>query len=211
MHSGIIVLLIMMLSGLISCQRKPAVERHDTMTSGEATVAIDECFLPFMREEIAVFQGINEDATIHPLYVSEKEAFDLLFKDSVRLIVAGRNITEAEKERLKDMKLIPRSIKIAEDAVALIVHASNKDTIVSIPTLKKMMTGKITRWNQLNPHSSLGTIQVVFDHPSSSTIRYINEKVCQKEPLATTFGQFSPMKQFSIMWPATPMLLVSSA
>ncbi len=156
--------------------------RTDTMTSGVAKVAIDETCLPFMREEVGVFESINNDADIQEQYMSDEEAISLLLKDSIRLAVTSRDFTQAEKDRLKENKLLSRSIKIALDAVALIIHGSRTDTLIGVPTLKKMLTGSITEWSQVVPGSKLGKIRIVFDKPTSSTVRFLQEKVCENEP-----------------------------
>lgn len=161
-----------------ACHRQPPVTRTDTMTSGHLVVAIDETCLPFMREEIAVFEGLNIEASVTPLYINDEDGIDLLLKDSLRLVIAARDFTQAEKDHLKANKLLPRSNLIAKDGVAFIVHRNNKDTLLALPTLKKILTGAITEWSQVYPGSKLGPIRVVFDTPTSSTIRYLQEKVC---------------------------------
>ena len=43
--------------------------------------------------------------------------------------------------------------------------------------LHDIFTGKTTRWDQLDPKSRMGEIEVVFDNTSSSTVRYVIEKI----------------------------------
>jgi len=175
-------LLLALLLGLTACNRKPVVTRTDTMFSGEAKVAIDETCLPFMREEVTVFESLNDEADIQPIYLSDEEAIKLLLNDSLRLVVAARDFTPEEKIYLQqEKKLLPRSNKIALDAVALIVHKNNKDTFMTVSNLKKILTGKTTKWNQLYPGSTLGDFRVVFDRPTSSTVRYLKETICENQ------------------------------
>ena len=154
-----------------ACNQKPKITRFDTETSGRAIIASDECFAPIIKEELAVFLGLNPEAEITPNYMGENELFDFLLKDSIRLIIAARDITESERNAIKRMKLTPRSQKIARDGIVLITNRNNVDSLINVSTLKKIMTGEITDWNQLysDSNSTLGKIQVVFDHPSSST------------------------------------------
>jgi phosphate transport system substrate-binding protein len=153
--------------------------RTDTETSGEAIMAADECFAPIVKEELDVFTGINVEAKVTPIYTGEKEIFDLLLSDSVRLIMAARDITEGEKAKIREKKLNPRSQIIAQDAIALIINKSNIDSVINFATVKKIMTGEITKWDEIEGHKSkgLGEIKVVFDNPGSSTLRFINEKI----------------------------------
>ena len=162
-----------------SCHRnQQAITRTDTLTSGEATIAADECLEPIIKEEIAVFTGLNLDANITPVFAPEQEIFNFLMNDSIRLIVAARDISETEKQHLKNLKRYPRSQKIAIDGIALIINIENQDSLLSVNDLQKMITGEIQDWN-FNSSSHKGTrpITIVFDHQNSSTLRFINDSI----------------------------------
>ena len=181
-------ILFLFLSALLlfySCDRRK-ITRTDTETSGVAVIAVDECFSPIVNEELAVFTGLNPEATINPIYTGEHEVFRLLVADSVRLIIAARELSEQEKATIESRKLAVRSQKIARDGIALIVNKGNNDSIISTNQLKKIMTGEISDWNELNPagKSKLGNIRVVFDNPNSSTLRFINDIVTGGEVLS---------------------------
>jgi phosphate transport system substrate-binding protein len=166
---------------LYSCDRRK-ITRTDTETSGFAVIAADECFAPIMKEELDVFTGLNPEAKFSPLYIGEKDLFHLLVTDSVRLIIAARDLSESEKFTIEEQKLTIRSQKIARDGIALIINKSNPDSMINIASLKKIMNGKISHWNELSSgHSTLGEIKVVFDHPNSSTLRFIHETILDGE------------------------------
>ena len=172
---------------LISCHRnEKAITRTDTLTSGEAIIASDECLEPVIREELAVFTGLNTQAYINPVFASEQDIFNFLMSDSIRLIVAARDITEAEKMHLKGLKLVPRSQKIAIDGIALIINKENKDSLLSVIDLQKIITGEIQDWNLISS-SNTGTrpITVVFDQQNSSTLRFINDSICKGKKMAS--------------------------
>lgn len=172
-------ILLAMILGVtaIACNQKRGPERTDTTSTGVATVICDDCFSPFMREEAYVFQALNSDATIHLKFANEVDALNLLFKDSVRLIVAARDLTPEEKQTLKDKKLMPRSAKIAVDGIALIINKQNQDSLISVEEFRKILSGRIRTWNDLRPGSGRGTIDVVFDNANSSTVRYVQDSV----------------------------------
>lgn len=168
------------------CNRKK-ITRTDTPSSGVAVLASDGCYGNITQEEIDVFEALNQEAFLLPVYTSEKEAVALLLNDSVRLAILARDLTEAEKQIIKarNRQLVPRSQKIGVDGIAIIVHKSNPDSLISLETLQKVMTGKAGTWKQLNPSSKLGDIVVVFDHPTSSTVSFIRDSVCGSDPPAT--------------------------
>jgi phosphate transport system substrate-binding protein len=160
--------------------------RTDTEKSGTAVIGCDESFAPIMDEELAVFTGLNTDAFIEPVYTSEPELFKMLLDDSLRLIMAARDLTNEEKEFIKQRKQQPRTQRIAIDGIALIINKANADSLISVQDLKKIMTGEITKWNQVASakNSKLGDINVVFDNPNSSTLRFINDSIAKRSQLS---------------------------
>lgn len=162
----------------MSCSNREAkVLRTDTPTSGYAEIAVDDCFAPIIDEQINVFEATYPDASIIPHYLGETDALNLILQDSIRLVVAARDLTENEKEVIRSKKLMPRSQKIAIDGIALIINKENTDSLISVSALKKIMTGEISSWKELNPQSKYNEISVVFDNPSSSTVRYIKDSI----------------------------------
>lgn len=180
-HIAFILLLGMAVTAT-SCRNKTQAPT-DTVSSGVIKISVDESFRPLIQEEIDVYEGLYPAAGLIPEYTSEVEAINLLLKDSVRLTVSTRRLTEAEINGLQEKKLFPKEIKIATDGIALITHKQNADTILSVPDLTKILTGKITQWSELDPKSKLGKIQVVFDNSNSSTIRYVIDSLCKGQPL----------------------------
>jgi phosphate transport system substrate-binding protein len=80
--------------------------------------------------------------------------------------------------------MVVRELRIAIDAVALIVNTENEESIIGIPTLKRILTGEITEWRELNPRSNLGKIDVIFDNPNSSTVRFAIDSICGGQELS---------------------------
>lgn len=179
--------LFLLLFVIIGCNRNErAITRTDTQTSGEALILSDECFEPIINEELFVFEGINNEAFITPIFTGENEAFKLMMDDSIRLIIAARDLTNDEINHLKGIKRMPRSQKIATDAIALIINKNNNDSLLSINDLQKIITGEIKDWNEisLKKTKTPRPISIVFDHPNSSTLRYIKDSICKGKPLS---------------------------
>ena len=157
--------------------------RLDTPTSGVGEIVADECFAPIVQEQVDVFEGLNSEAAIIPTYTSELQAFDLFLSDSIRVLIASRELTPNEAQIIKDRKQVLRSQKYAVDGIALIVNKANVDTLITISDIKKIMTGQVRSWKDINPNSKLGEIIVTFDTPNSSTVRYIRDSICRGEAL----------------------------
>lgn len=170
--AGILIMSIL----FAGCRSKAKYE--DTPGSGFIRIAVDAALEPVVEEEIAVFEALNTRAGILPQYTSETQAIDLLLKDSVRLAVATRGLTEEEIESFHSRKFFPEVIKIATDGIALIIHKDNADSLINMKMLKKILTGEVTRWDELYSGSHLGKFQVVFDNPNSGTVRFMIDSVC---------------------------------
>ena len=169
---------------LFSCSDQRKITRTDTPTSGIAEIAVDECFAPVIQEQVDVFGALNHEALVIPIFTSENEAFNLFMKDSLRVIIATRQLTANETQIIKERKQAPRTQRLAIDGIALIVNKENMDTLITVSDIKKIMTGKIKDWKEINPKSKLGEISVVFDSPNSSTVRFIKDSICGGEPLS---------------------------
>lgn len=178
-----VLLLILIVTSAIplsSCHKRNI--RTDTLTSGIAQIAVDESFAPIMEAGVNVFESLNSDAAILPIYTSEQNAYQLLMDDSIRLVIGTRLLTEQEKAIIKDRNQRIRTQKIAMDGIALVTHKTNNDTLLSIDNIRDIITGKIGHWNQLNPDSPLDSMTVVFDTPGSSMVRYISDSLCHSLP-----------------------------
>lgn len=170
--------------GVAACGSKPKDGRTDTYTSGVISIAVDESFQPILQEEIDVFECLYPLAGIVPRFVTEREAVNLLLRDSVRLAVATRMLTQEELLSFHSRKFFPQQTKVATDGLALIVNRLNTDTLICVDDVVRILTGKVTRWRELYPQSRLGQLTMVFDNQNSSTVRWMMDSICQGAPLA---------------------------
>lgn len=176
--------LLVMLSLLSACQGKPKDGLTDTYTSGVIAIAADESFRPIVQEEIDVFEGMFPLAGIVPRYVTEVEAVNLLLKDSLRLAITSRRLTPEEMNSFHSRKFYPQEIKIATDGLALITHRGNRDTLITMKDIRRILTGDAKRWKDIYPDSRLEDIRLVFDHKNSSTVRFAVDSICKGASLS---------------------------
>ena len=169
----------------VSCKKAaPNDGWTDTLKSGVIRIASDEGFESLMDAEIAAFEIRYDSAYIFPIYTNEKEAIRLLIDDSVRFSLTTRELNPQEKREFENKKRVVRTSLIAFDGVALITNLSNPDSIIGLPTLRKIFTGEITSWSQINPDSKLDTIRVLFDGNESGIKRYALDSIVRGEPLS---------------------------
>lgn len=158
----------------------------ETMYSGDIKIAVDESFKPIMEEELQVYRALTPEANVTPIYCSEVEAINLLLKDSVRLVIANRRLTENELASFHARKFFPESIRMAVSGIALITNPANTDSLLTVGQFRNILTGKITEWKELYPQSKLEKLQVVFDNPNSGLIHYAIDSICEGQKLAST-------------------------
>jgi phosphate transport system substrate-binding protein len=181
-------LIILMVSLLFVSCKKNMNGQQDSPTSGVVQIAVDETFAPIVDNEIDVFESIYKTAGIVERVCPEIDAFNLLLKDSVRMIIATRTLNEEENAYFKNKKIFPKEVKLAVDAVALIVNNNNNDTLLTTANVKRILLGEISQWNQINPMSKLGAIKVIFDNPKSSTAEYAVKEICGNTKLASSLS-----------------------
>ncbi len=175
------ILCVLICMSMHSCSSPGGVDYR--MYEGNIRFACDESFANVLDQQVVVFTKSNPGAYINISPGNEQEIIKALLDDSVRLIAATRELTQPEKNHLLEKQLEARSTHIAVDAVAFIVNKENSDSVLTVDNIHRILTGEVTRWDQLFPDSPLGKIQVVFDNRNSSTVRYAIDSICAPEPL----------------------------
>lgn len=163
---------------LFSCQKKDKKGNYlDTATTGEIDIAVDESLAPLVEAELTTFQGLYQYTKINAHYMPENDAIQQLVADSVQTVIVSRKLTPKEAEYVKVRKLKLTTVKIAVDAIALIVNKQNTDTLLSYAQVVDIVKGQIQNWTQLNANSTLSGIKVVFDSNNSSTVRFVKDSL----------------------------------
>lgn len=141
----------------------------DTPTTGTLTISVDQTFKPLIDSEISTFESIYNYAKVKVQYKSETEVFNDLLNDSIKVIIASRDLNPDEIKQFQKWEIVPRVTKIAIDAIALIGSKDLKDTVFTVEEIKSLLEGE-----DILP--SLRKTKIVFDENNSSTINYIIKK-----------------------------------
>ncbi|MFN0048442.1 MAG: PstS family phosphate ABC transporter substrate-binding protein [Cytophagales bacterium] len=160
----------------IGCENDINKKGADTATYGTIRIASDESFQPIVDAELDIFRAFYTHATLNIEYKPEDAAFELLLKDSVRLIFASRTLNDYEKSVFEKVKIIPRINKVAIDGVALVTNNANPDSLLTMNQLKAIFNGMTINWKLINKNNAFGDIKIVFDNGSSSNLRYVVDK-----------------------------------
>lgn len=175
LHSGVLILCLIMFLPLTSCYNAAKKAAIETPTSGNIKIDVDESFQPLLDTEIFTFTSLYRNAKIKPVYKPEVDVINDFMNDSVHVIVTSRKLTDNQIQYLRDSLIIARTITFAYDALALITNKENRDTLLKFDTVKDIFTGKIQNWKDIDPRSKLGGIRVIFDNTKSGNIRYFKE------------------------------------
>ncbi len=169
---------------LSACEQKgPDGVKLDTPTSGSVSIMVDEGYQPVIASVIDVFDSIYRGTKINARYVPEMEAVKALVDDSVEVIIIPRPLTDDETNYFKSKGFVPRVNLVAHDAVAFIINPANKDSVLTVDHVRRILTGEITTWKQINPKSGMGKITLVFDNANSSNVRYCRDSIAGGAPL----------------------------
>jgi phosphate transport system substrate-binding protein len=160
------------LVALFASCKSDVKEPTDTLSTGKMVISVDETYKPIIEEQLRVFDSSypNADITVH--YKPEAECIKDFMNDSVKLILITRELSANEKTVLENKKVVPTSLAIAKDAMAIIVNNSSADSVLSIDQLKGILTGQYNK-----------KYTVVFDNQGSSTLRYVMDSIIPGEKL----------------------------
>lgn len=159
---------ILLLISACNSNENPFSYGDDTHSRGKMSIYVEESFKPLFETCIYTFESQYPKAKIKPSYLSEGEIIDAFFKDSVKTICISRDFTTTEKKALRKKLVEVRSNKIAEDAIALILHPSNPDTMMTIDEVKAIIRGEKTVWKGIKTK-----INIVFDKENSANFYYL--------------------------------------
>ena len=158
-----------------SCFNRGTKPLNETPTRGNIKITVDESFQPLLETEIFTFTHLYTNAFITPEYKPEYGVIEDFMNDSVKVIVTSKKLTDNQIKYLREELVIARTLTFAYDALALVTHKENYDTLLTYNNIRDIFLGKITNWNQINPKSNLGEIRVVFDNTRSGNVRYFKE------------------------------------
>ena len=162
----------------VSCgEQKRKDGRTVTNSSGAISFASDESFSPIVDELKAVFEMSCPNAKVTPIYTSEVDGVNMLLKNKVMLTITARKFTQKEYDYLKGTDQLPEAVPLAYDGMALICNNKNLDSCITVNDVKRILSGKVTKWSDVNKGSKLGDIWVCFDNKKSSAVSFCVDSI----------------------------------
>ena len=172
------------ITALLSCSSKDKRGgRNDTPTSGTISFYADESFSPIIQEEVEQFEYKFPKAHLKPIYTDEITGLQKIKDLKTCLLITSRGLTSREIAYLQTKRQVPEVFPIGYDGLALIVNRNNSDTCMTVNDVKKILSGKVTKWSQIYPGSKRGDIEVVFDNKRSATLNYVVDSILEGKPI----------------------------
>lgn len=136
------IIYLLFLLTVCSCNGPHERSDTDTANSGLIHISVDEAFKPVIDSEIQVFEALYPKAKIIAEYKPEAECLKDIIKDSTRMIIITRGLTDEEAKIYKDtLSYSPQWDKIANDAVAIVVNNNSPDTVLTMAKIRGILNG----------------------------------------------------------------------
>ncbi len=149
-----------------------SIEGSDTMR-----VLLDDWSKQFMAE--------NPDIPVSVTIVDSGAGVKALVEKSTDIAASSRDLTNEENETVhsKGIHLVRRIVAL--DSIAIIVNPALPITEISMSDLRRVFTGGVTKWSEINK-SFEGPITVCVREEESGTARYFNDHVLHSKPATAT-------------------------
>jgi phosphate transport system substrate-binding protein len=154
------ITIVLLISLTFNCNKKT---EQETILKGNVSVFVDESLRPIIDEQVEIFES-RYDGKIQLISKSENEIIQGLVKDTTKIAVLTRQLTNEEQKVFASRKIFPKQTHFATDAIVLIANINTKDTLISIQEITDFLKGS----------TSTKIKGLVFDNPNSSSVRYLN-------------------------------------
>ncbi|MCX6144810.1 MAG: substrate-binding domain-containing protein [Ignavibacteriales bacterium] len=162
MKPAVLFSILVMLS-VIGCTKRQGSD----IRSGMLTVLATESHLPLVQQLVADYHSVFPEVVVTPQGTTTRAAIVDMVNDSVHCVVVDRRLNEEERSAIESAKLKVIETEIASDGLAVLVHPSNRLSVISMETLKAILVGKTALWNTV-PESKLhGVIELCLTGKNS--------------------------------------------
>jgi len=168
-------------------------ERTETVTKGQLFILAGESVGPAIILQAKEFMRLYEKNEVVVTYslVPSDLAVSRFILDTVRMVFTARPFTPQEREAAE--KTFGKFIEmaVAFDGVVAVVHHKNPIEQITVEDIRKILTGKITSWEQLSRHGkSRGFLRVVLQD-SSDEWSYLRQRILSGKEITAKFTRTS--------------------
>ena len=119
-------------------------------TIGELTLGVDETESPVIQKVSDEFMRLNKESKINMQLKTTNELMADLLNGDIKTVVVNRDFNQQENEHLAKFKMEVKKNKAAINAIGVIINPSNPILKLNYNELRKIFTGEITDWKDLD-------------------------------------------------------------
>ncbi len=133
-------------------------------------------YVPTLQREVEQYTSLYPQIKIEAHAASTRGAIVSLLNDSVYTIVIDRQFNEEEKQVAQQASIHYVESKIAEDAIAIIVHKQNPISRISTESVQRIVTKAATSWSDVADSHGSGPIELVLTGRNSGMNELLQTK-----------------------------------
>lgn len=163
-------------------------------TTGELSISVDENIEPLMKDEIQEFERLNSEAKVKMKSEPTNNVIADLINGETKLIAVTRQLKKEEQELADKNRMELKSYPVAVDGIGFIVNPKNPVMRLTSDDLKKIFSGKISKWTEIVSqdeeqnvsvkkffNGSNNTIKVFIQRKNSSTNGFVKDSILREE------------------------------
>jgi phosphate transport system substrate-binding protein len=144
MKKILLVSLVVVFVGLLFAGCKPSQQSVSMTIDGSTTV------LPIAQKAAETYMNEHSDVNISVQGTGSGNGIASLIDGTTDIADSSRDITQDEIDRAKANGVNPYETVIAHDAISIVVNPDNDVNALTVDQVKKIFTGQITNWNEVN-------------------------------------------------------------
>ena len=200
---------ILIFTALIVLLLGCGTEQKETTTKGRLHIFIPESIAPVMIDEVDEFLSLYRESGAQITYtiVSSETAAHHFIQDTARIVFLPRPLTPQEKEYAKKISSDFNELAVAYDGIVVVVHPINKAQQMTTAEIQKVLTGTVSRWEQLAFAKPMkGTIKVYYQD-SSDVSEYLKQRLLKQAEISAKITRTSSDLQTLQLVEKDPMSL----
>lgn len=180
-----VLFLMLPLMAMLSCGKEKNEAQTAEGKSQEISVTIkgSDTVLPLAQKEAEQLMKTTNDVSITVVGGGTGVGLTALIDGTTDIAMASRDLKTEEKLKFSEAKKEIESVTIAFDALAVIVHPSNKVKQLTREQLEDIYTGKIKNWKEVGGDDA--KIVAYSRESSSGTYEFFKEEVMNKKNYAS--------------------------
>jgi len=135
--------------------------------TGTLEVLVTESYLPLIQRQADEYHRIFSEVSVSVRGTTTREAVVDMLGGKIQCIVIDRPLNAEERQFVQSARLRVVETDVARDALAILVHTSNKVSSISLVNLESIITQKTTNWRQIPGSNFLGPIQLCLTGKNS--------------------------------------------